>query len=188
MACAVFFRAVNVGGHRTFRPAILAADLAALDVASLGAAGTFVVGADVEEARLREQIQARVPFSADLVVCPARDVLDLVASAPFAGGVAEGVRPYVTILAADPARAIELPLERPAGDDWQVRVLAVRGRFVTSLHRRTGARLIYPNEVVEKALGVAATTRNWDTMQAVAGRLGGDGHPAVPVARGRSGR
>lgn len=45
MASIVFLRAVNVGGHKSFRPSALAAQVAALDVVSIGAAGTFVVRA-----------------------------------------------------------------------------------------------------------------------------------------------
>ena len=39
MALVVFMRAVNVIGHRTFRPPALAKELAAFDVVNLGAAG-----------------------------------------------------------------------------------------------------------------------------------------------------
>ena len=43
MALIVFLRGVNVGGHRTFRPSILARELSDYDVVNVGAAGTFVV-------------------------------------------------------------------------------------------------------------------------------------------------
>jgi hypothetical protein len=43
MALIVFLRGVNVGGHRTFRPSILARELSDYGVVNVGAAGTFVV-------------------------------------------------------------------------------------------------------------------------------------------------
>jgi hypothetical protein len=43
VALVVLLRGVNVGGHRTFRPAALAAQLAHLDTVNIGAAGTFVI-------------------------------------------------------------------------------------------------------------------------------------------------
>jgi len=43
MALVVLLRGVNVGGHRRFRPALLAQALAHLDVVSIGAAGTFLM-------------------------------------------------------------------------------------------------------------------------------------------------
>jgi hypothetical protein len=36
-----------------------------------------------------------------------------------------------------------------------------------SPHRQVGRRIVYPNEVVERHLGVAATTRNWNTLCAI---------------------
>jgi uncharacterized protein (DUF1697 family) len=42
MALVVFLRGVNVGGHRTFRPSILARELSDYGVVNVGAAGTFV--------------------------------------------------------------------------------------------------------------------------------------------------
>ena len=43
MALVAPLRGVNVGGHRTFRPSILARELGDYDVVNVGAAGTFVV-------------------------------------------------------------------------------------------------------------------------------------------------
>jgi hypothetical protein len=39
VALVVFLRGVNVGGHRTFRPSILARDLSDYEVVNVGAAG-----------------------------------------------------------------------------------------------------------------------------------------------------
>ena len=44
MALVVFLRGVNVGGHRTFRPSLLARQLEPYGVVNVGAAGTFVSG------------------------------------------------------------------------------------------------------------------------------------------------
>ena len=43
MALIIFFRGINVGGHRTFRASMLARELGAYDGVNVGAAGTFVV-------------------------------------------------------------------------------------------------------------------------------------------------
>jgi hypothetical protein len=43
MALIVFFRGINVGGHRTLRPTMLAKELAAYDAVNVGTAGTLVV-------------------------------------------------------------------------------------------------------------------------------------------------
>src|SRR5262249_36163704 len=76
-------------------------------------------------------------------------------------------RRYVSVMARRPAKLPPLPLCQPAGDEWQVKVIGITGKFALSFNRRMGRKLVYPNEVVEKKLGVPATTRNWDTIEAV---------------------
>ena len=41
MALVVFLRGVNVGGHRTFRPSLLAKELSDLDLVNIGARRNF---------------------------------------------------------------------------------------------------------------------------------------------------
>ena len=43
MALIVFFRGINVGGHRAFRPSVLARELDIYDAVNVGAAGTLVI-------------------------------------------------------------------------------------------------------------------------------------------------
>jgi uncharacterized protein (DUF1697 family) len=168
MASVVFLRGANVGGHRTFQPALLAKELAALDVVNVGAAGTFVVRGKVGDAALRAEMARRLPFDAEFIICPARDLVKLARAEPFGANLSEtNVRPYVSVLAKSVQTLPRLPIRRPDNDEWQVKVLGVVGRFALSLHRRLGRALVYPNEVVEKRLGVSATTRNWNTISAI---------------------
>ena len=172
MALLVLMRAVNVGGHQKFKPAALARELSSLGVTSLGAAGTFVVRGRATPAAVRKAFLAKLPFVPAMTMVPGREVLTLVESDPFARlKPAAGTRPYVSVLSGKPAKSPKLPLERPAGKEWQVRFFAILGCFALSLARRTSDTLVYPNEVVERELGVPATTRNWDTMLAIAKAL-----------------
>ena len=43
MALIVFFRGINVGGHRAFRPSVLAKELAIYDAVNVGTADRLVV-------------------------------------------------------------------------------------------------------------------------------------------------
>lgn len=168
MASVIFMRGVNVGGHKTFRPATLAREMAALDVANVGAAGTFVVRKAIAAPALRAEVGRRVPFETELMICAGRDVLDLVRDEPFPRTPAgKDVRRFVTVMAKRPRPIPKLPLRKPDREDWQVQVVAVSGVFALSLWRRLGRSLVYPNEVVEKAFGVPATTRSWDTLQKI---------------------
>ena len=52
MTLVVFLRGVNVGGYKTFRPSLLAKELAEFDVVNIGAAGTFVVRKPISQANI----------------------------------------------------------------------------------------------------------------------------------------
>jgi uncharacterized protein (DUF1697 family) len=168
MTAVVFMRGVNVGGHKSFRPAAFAKELSDFDVVNIGAAGTFIVRKAVTQKTLRDEMLRRLPFEAELMVCRARDLDDLVSKDPFPKeGFGKGVRRFVTVLARSPRTTPRFPLTHPAGGSWQVKVVGLRGRFALSLWRRAGKKMVYPNEVVEKELAVPATTRNWDTIDKI---------------------
>ena len=174
MALVVFLRGVNVGGHNKFQPSVLAKQLADLDAVNVGAAGTFVIRAAVSPAKLRAEILRRLPFEPELMICRGRDLLELAAGEPFARALGHpDAKHHVSVLAKRPTALPKLPLCKPDGDQWQVQVIRIIGQFAVSLHRRMGKRLIYPNEVVERHFGIPATTRNWNTVEAICEILAG---------------
>src|SRR5438094_1190647 len=125
MALVVLLRGVNVGGHRTFRPSILARKLSDYDVVNVGAAGTFVVRKPGSRATFRAALLRKLPFEAEVVLCDGRDLLRLETEHPFGAEPSRpcGVR-FVSILSkAGRVRAsIALPL--PAYGKWLLRVNA----------------------------------------------------------------
>jgi uncharacterized protein (DUF1697 family) len=66
-----------------------------------------------------------------------------------------------------------LPLSLPSDDDWLLKIIASQGRFVLGLYRRQMKAISYLGKI-EKKFGVAATTRNWNTIQKVAQILSQD--------------
>jgi uncharacterized protein (DUF1697 family) len=171
MPSIVLFRAVNVGGHQVFRPAKLAAELKAFGVVNIGAVGTFVVREEVAPARLRAEILRRLPFQPELVICTDADVLALLRRDWFGKEADQpGVDRFVSVLGQTSSLKLPLPFDEPAGGQWEVRIVAVTGSFVLSLRRRGRT---YSNAVVEKRLGVPATTRKWDTFEAIREVLAG---------------
>jgi uncharacterized protein (DUF1697 family) len=172
VAHVVFLRAANVGGKNVFRPARLAAELAHLDVVNVGAAGTFVVRGRSSAAAIRREILERLPFALAIAVRPAREILALVRSQPFAGvEFSRDLRGWVAVLAARPRALPELPLADPAGRAWSVRFERLEGAFALGLWRRRPGGFRFPNQIVEGALGVPATTRWWETLERVASLL-----------------
>ena len=165
MSTVVFFRAVNVGGHQKFQPAKLANELGQFGVVNIGAAGTLVVRENVSQAKLRHEILRRLPFKPELMICPARDVLAL-ARGNWFGNVPAGkdLGRFVSVLQKVPRAKPPLSFEQPAGGEWEVRIIAITGRFALSI-RRLGQT--YSNAIVEKYLGVPATTRSWNTLEAI---------------------
>lgn len=165
VASVVFLRGVNVGGHKAFRPSVLVGQLAALDVVSVGAAGTFVVRSNATAAQVRAAFRKSLPFDAQLMIAPARDLVALVETEPFSNAASRRAdMQYICVLEKKPRNPPPLPIYVPEGRDWQVAVTAVRGAFVAALLRRIGRTFIYPNQVVEKRFGLAATTRGWPTI------------------------
>ena len=166
MASVVFFRAVNVGGFQKFQPTLLVKQLSHLDLMNVGAAGTFVVRKAISQSALRAEILSRLPFQPELMICPASEVTTLVGKEPFRT-LPRDARPFVSVMLKPPRKLPAFPLDQPAGSKWQVRVIGVGGRFALSLWRRHERAVVYPNAVVEKSLGVAATSRSWNTIQTV---------------------
>ena len=169
MALVVFMRGVNVGGHKTFRPSVLAKELPNLGVVNVGAAGTLVVCEKISAASLRTELLKKLPFEPELIICPAREVIALSRSEPFRAVPAESkdLRHYVTVMPKPLRTRPRLPLEQPAGNKWEVKIIGITGRFVLSLWRRVGKGIVYPNAVVEKQFAMPATTRNWNTITAI---------------------
>src|SRR5207253_11336369 len=73
---------------------------------------------------------------------------------------------FVSVLAKRLPALPPLPLSLPSDDDWLLKIIAIQDRFVLGLYRRQMKAISYLGKI-EKKLGVAATTRNWNTIQKV---------------------
>jgi uncharacterized protein (DUF1697 family) len=167
MALVVLLRGVNVGGHRTFRPSVLARELRDYDVVNVGAAGTFVVRKPGSRAKFRTALLRRLPFEAEVVLCDARDFLRLETENPFGAETsASDVVRFVSILSKAGGVRTSLPVTFPPAGEWLVRVMASQGQFVFGMYRRHMKTIGYLGQI-DKLYGVPATTRNWNTIIAI---------------------
>lgn len=167
MALVVLLKGINVGGHRTFRPSVLANELKRFDVVNVGAAGTFVVRKAVGRTTFRAELVRRLPFVADVMICSGSEILRVWSADPFAGEPsASNIVRFVSVLAKRRPPVSPPPFNLPAGGEWCVRVLDCQDRFVFGLYRRE-MRTISCLGQLEKIFGVPATTRNWKTIEAV---------------------
>src|SRR5205085_11927353 len=156
MRSVIFLRAVNVGGANRCRPAVLANELARFRLINVGAVGTFVVREQVPEKTLRTAIGRKLPFKCEIMIVPARDIIELTAEDPFTGqpGGTEITR-FISILAKRPGALPSLPLNLPSDNDWLLRILIIQKRFVVGLYRRQMKAIGYLGKI-EKLLGVPA--------------------------------
>jgi hypothetical protein len=160
MALIAFLRGVNVGGHRTFRPSILANELSDYGVVNVGAAGTFVVRKPGLRTKFRAELLRKLPFEAEVVLCDGRDLIRMEMENPFG---AEPSRPdivrFVSILSKAGGVRAPLPVTFPSDGRWLVRVIASDRQFVFGMYRRHMKTIGYLGQI-DKLYGVPATTRN----------------------------
>jgi uncharacterized protein (DUF1697 family) len=165
-----FLRAVNVAGHASVRMS----DVRDLFVAAGGRrVRTYIQSGNVVfdwpgrgTAALEKSVRARLRRllgeEPEILVRAIREVEQIVASAPFEAFDGQGgLKLYVVFLAASP-QAPPLPL---ASAREALEVVAIRGREVFLVSRRKKNGFYgFPNDFVEQALGVRATSRNWSTV------------------------
>jgi uncharacterized protein (DUF1697 family) len=167
MARVVFLRGVNVGGHRTFRPSVLAHQLEHYDAINIGAAGTFVIRKRVNSAELRAELQRLLPFETQAMICTEKELLSIAARDPFGNErIPTNVVRFVSVLAKSPVELPSLPLRLPPSGAWLLRVLAAEDRFVFGMYRRHMKAIGYLGKL-DKLFGVPVTTRNWNTFAAI---------------------
>ena len=168
MALVVFLRGVNVGGHRTFRPSALVEQLKHLNAVNIGAAGTFVVRQPIAVAQLRAEVASRLPFETQIMICQGRDIVRLQSQEFFSE---KKTRPdivrFVSVLSQSPRSSTPVPMSIPSSGKWLVRILARENRFIVGEYRRQMKAISYLSSL-DRVFGVPVTTRNWNTITAIA--------------------
>jgi uncharacterized protein (DUF1697 family) len=168
VALVVLLRGINVGGHRTFRPTALAAQLKHLGAVNIGAAGTFVIHEPITPAQLRAELTRRLPFDADIAICQSRDIVAMMSRDLFASHhVPPGVVRFVSVLSRPSRSAPSMPVCFPSSGKWLLTVVAIEKRFVFGLYRRHMKVIGYLGSL-DRLFGVPVITRNWNTFTAIA--------------------
>ena len=167
MALVVFLRGINVGGHRKFRPSLLAQELAAYNVVNVGAAGTLVVRKPGSRAALSAELRRRLPFEAEMAFCDGEDLVRLESRNPFA---AEPSRPgmvqFVSVLSKAGRGGAVFPIAIPQDGEWFVKILGSQDRLVFGVYRRHMKTIGYLGRM-DQVFGAPAMTRSWSTILSV---------------------
>jgi uncharacterized protein (DUF1697 family) len=168
VALVVLLRGVNVGGHRTFRPSALARQLRHLDAVNIGAAGTFVIRGRVSPTELRAEFARRLPFDTEIMICQGREVAELSSHDYFSGYAPRpDIVRFVSVMSHSPRSAPPTPMSLPSTGKWLVRILGRQNRFLVGLYRRH-MKAISCLGRLDRVFGVPVTTRNWNTITAIA--------------------
>ena len=167
MPLVVLLRGINVGGHRTFRPSMLARELAAYDVVNVGAAGTFVVRKAGSHTKFFAELSRKLPFEAKVAFCEASDLIRLEMENPFGNEPSHpDIVPFVSILSKASPGKVSLPIAFPGGEQWFVRIIGSRNHLVFGVYRRHMRTIGYLGQI-DKLFGAPSTTRSWSTMLSV---------------------
>ena len=169
---AALLRGVNLGSHNR----VAMSDLRAL-VEGLGATNvrTYVQSGNVVfrsgraagglAAALETAIRDELDLEVTVVLRSERRLRDFVGANPFARSKAEPKTLYATFLSAapDPERVRRLEQQDFAPERFQI-----AGDDVYLSFPNGSGRVKLSNATLERQLGVAATTRNWRTVTALA--------------------
>jgi uncharacterized protein (DUF1697 family) len=152
----------------------LAGALTHLGAVNIGAAGTIIIRRRISQAQARVEIARKLPFVAEIVICQGRDIEKLVSKDPFAGqSVQRDVVRFVSVLSQRPRLAPSTPLKFPSSGRWLLKILARQDRFVIGMYRRHMKVIGYLG-ALDRLYGVPVTTRNWNTIAAIARVLHGE--------------
>lgn len=160
----VFLRGINVGGHRAFRPSVLARELEAHDVVNIGAAGTFVVRRPGPRTKFLATLRRKLPFEAHVAICGAGDLFRLERANPFghAPPSREWVR-FVSILSKARRKRPSLPIAIPQKGEKFVEIRGSIDRLLFGVYLRR-MRTIGHLCKIDELFGAPATTRSWSTI------------------------
>jgi uncharacterized protein (DUF1697 family) len=167
MALVTFVKGVNVGGHKTFRPSILASQLKVYGVTNIGAAGTFVISKAISQTRFRSELLRRLAFDAEVMICTGEELIAAASDQPFDGEpTRQDIVRFVSLLAKAPRRLPSIPLRIPEEGRWVLKVLSMHDRFLFGVYRREMKAIRCFGEL-DKLFGAPGAIRNWNTVGAV---------------------
>jgi uncharacterized protein (DUF1697 family) len=166
-----FLRAINVAGHAIVKMTDLRDAFAAAgckNVRTYIQSGNVIFDCPQEKSaaifkRIRTKLRALLGNEPGILFRTLEEIDALVKAAPFRDFIAErAIKLYVAFLSEKPHTKPKLPLASPkefveaiAMNDFEI--------FIVS-HPKPNGFFGFPNNFIEKELGVSATSRNWSTV------------------------
>jgi len=164
-------RGINVGGHKIVKMEALDRVFASLkfkDIKTLIASGNVLFSAPASSvgdltALIEKALEKSLGFQVPVILRTLREIEGILKADPFKKHPAgPDVKNYVAFLSGKPPAKVKPP-RCPPGESWEI--LAIKGREVyVTTRRKADGHNGFPNDFIEKGLGVTATTRNWNTV------------------------
>jgi uncharacterized protein (DUF1697 family) len=173
MKFVVFFRGINVGGHKKAPMADLKAMFSKMgfeNVKTLLNSGNVVFETDkIEEGdlikKIDENFQKSFGFESKIMVRTMEQIQKLVDLKPFEEiDVDKDTRLYVSFLPEETDSSLKLPYTSPNGD---FKILQKTNREVFSVLNLKNTRSVDAMAFLEKEYGKDITTRNWNTVMKI---------------------
>jgi uncharacterized protein (DUF1697 family) len=166
-----FLRAINVAGHAIVKMTDLRDTFAAAgckNVRTYIQSGNVVFESPAGKstatfAKIRAKLRDLIGSEPDVMFRTVSELEAIVKAAPFKSVIAEPlIKLYVVFLAEKPRLKPTLPLisEKEALEAISLKNLEV---FIVS-RRKPNGFFGFPNNFIEKELGIIATSRNWSTV------------------------
>lgn len=168
-----FLRGINVGGRKIIKMEDLSRMFVSMgfrNVKTYIQSGNVIfetaeINSNVLTKKIEKELHKSLGYEVRVFLRTILEVEDIVQHNPFKGMAANAnVGMYVTFLSEEPKSKPELPLVSPQKD---VEVFRIRKREAFILCRKIKGRSGFPNNFIEKELGMPATTRNWTTISKI---------------------
>ncbi len=165
-----FMRAINVAGHASVKMSDVRDAFAAAGCRNVR---TYIQSGNVifesparDAATILQKVRAKLRSVLDdepILFRTVGEMEELIRRAPFKDVEAEpGIKLYVVFLSQRPRSKPRLPLVS-SKEALEAVAMSDRDVFVVSRRKKNGF-FGFPNNFVEKELGVSATSRNWSTI------------------------
>ena len=169
-----FLRGINVGGKRLIKMEDLRRVVESLglkNVRSFIASGnvlfeTSLTDRDALTRKIEKKLLTAFGHDVPVVLQTIDELKELLRVGPFRKVKSgPGVMLCVTLLCAEPKAGPKLPLQS-AIENLEVLAIKNRAAFILCRRKKNGM-FSFPNNFFEKEFGVAATTRQWNTIKRI---------------------
>jgi uncharacterized protein (DUF1697 family) len=112
--------------------------------------------------KIEKQLQKKLGYAVTVVLRSTEAIRHVVQNNPFTGSL-EGRKLYVTFLASEPSKGAYDALKGYLNEYEEVQISGTEVYIITNGYGDTKLS----NTLIEKKLGIPATTRNWNTVNKV---------------------